>query len=513
MAIDRTDIANKLAALRDPYRETYQTLTDAIEAVLTPAPSPAPEPEPNPEPTPEPTPVPVPNPNPNPNPGPAPIPTLGILSQSADLLGAKSVLVTFDPTTIPTAAQDIRICLVDGHAHTAEAGAEMVHDEDCKYAGEVLGTDPVGYPRYVQWNRFPEGDHAHVIAEAVDLLGPYVSPLGDTHGPLNGHGPATNVPKVLARSEPFVLRPSVYVPPAGAYFENWKNLPSFVKDPTAKPPAMTLSEGNPKPFPWNDSYEMFRAGDRLALEFMNHDLKRRKVFAHDSHLMTVVSTGAFDQTNAFALLHLPRVFDFANGLEITFQVDSRFMSRRGVDVILFEDGDRIHFPAGPLYGQAMTESGTHITMRLTTGDGGRLIQAWDRRRLVYTTFQTIFNKGLIRSGQWDNFPPLGANGTARDIDVTHTHKWTLLPGKHRPEEYDGGGRLIDEPDVAAKYGGFFPVDAPWPLQGKKVRVCLSGWAYHLAHSDTRDPAYGQYWFAQSPTLEERHWKTVQIREF
>jgi hypothetical protein len=243
-----------------------------------------------------------------------------------------------------------------------------------KYAGRTQGSNNSDPPvTHVEWNALCDGQPHTLVVQAVDQLGPVphaslynqmsqplVNPmpagamLGTNKGAtsdgkvsINGQGPYTNTPQVIAQSQPFIVQanrnykaiPSKPTSTQG-FFDTFENSEGSTIVQTARNDG-----GQTKTFNMN-------AGTPLAstIFYQLADTLDSMPFIGDCHFMDMLFDGGTPGTgNPLHQGHGVMGFkpnataDFSNGrlLHATLEVDGLFNTRRWMDIVIVPANDPI----------------------------------------------------------------------------------------------------------------------------------------------------------------------------
>jgi hypothetical protein len=387
----------------------------------------------------------------------------------------------------------------DYRAYTVDATGAAIHPQRLKYAGgsysiEVNGLNPTGVN--------------YVVIEAVDMLGPFQDCLCDPSTMasmdmiINGQGPATNMPNVIATSAPVQITcmPRT-VPGTQVFFENFRNLGPIVQTPDAlvnqECVTMNISSGNRLYNELETAMWSFRLFD--------HDQANTEVFDMSSHIMDILYPYHDILRAKFAMFpkHYPTLSG-GNTLYLSFECDPHLDLNRTIGMVMM--------PASALlnYDQVTDNPTTHgpsIDCQfngpqcvVSTGDGVK---------------QTVVSDGKVDRWQqmWASGPMGGGlNGPGPgDLDKRHRFVFSVSPTHMTVHEH---GVLLE--------GITFPVAQNW-LIGQPLKIVFYHYAYHLAadHIYLSGPvAVGKpggfmfplqnYWLNERPASDERHWDNIEI---
>jgi hypothetical protein len=469
-----------------------KTLQATLEKLTAPPPKPAPSPSPTAKPSPNPTHSSIPTTSPAPVTVPVavsvPTPTLTVTPTPGISGSFKITKITPNQTscivefTAVAGAKDYRVY---EPAHNGAHGGKPM----AKYSGgglriEINGLDPT---------KALQGDY---IVEAVDALGPYQIITGDTpHSEMtsiNGQGPSTNVPKVLAVSAPFkpVVARQPWPTQSGGRslfrdtFEDTRpEATTFTRVATPTLPAAL--EPHSEFYGKNINHAMHTRYQSLnwRIDFLGHEPGSESIFIHQQHLMELFLDGGARNNNASSVLYplvdgKPLEFDLADGkiVHLTYEVDPYMGGRRWVELQLFPAGEALLNPGKFQELRFPTESGRLI--RWSTG------KEWHQLDIFQGAATPLLNKAIQQipvghgdpNSLRDNHPELAIsrlrpemNGTTASIDIRN--RFDLYISRDRYAIYENGVLAIARPWTV-----------PLPFTQDERRVRASG----VPH-DQRDP--------------------------
>jgi len=389
-----------------------------------------------------------------------------------------------------------------------------------KYAG-LLQSAPVNE---IEWNTLGDGKPHHLVVQALDQLGPV--PLGNLYDgnnqptmppmagmagmlgsdagktgdglvSINGQGPSSNTPHVIAQSQPFVVRANPALRPIPSrpdatqtFFDTFDSAQSDPIAPTGTVDRVggskqyTLGAGTTHPW---------------TIQYQGTDTDHSQPFVMDNHFMDVFFDGSTTAPKhvAHGIMDLSPdpTADLSGGkvLHATMEVDAHESGRRWIDFNLAPAND----PLTNFY----TENAP--------------INKSDRAFFV----------GIV-PGQ------IGADLFAGPSGATDGHPTdvTLMgtPGSQHPLTYGprtprGNGRGLDDRSrfdlfVSTTHFAVFEdgtlvgqSDIPGGLGFDQAKVYFSHYVYHTAndHGDllTYSP-YETYWINNFPWSDERHWDNM-----
>jgi hypothetical protein len=367
----------------------------------------------------------------------------------------------------------------------------------------------------VEWNGIDPAKGATLVVEAVDKLGPYqkmdgemgpgaMDGMGTVRTNTNGLGDPSNVPNVLAASDPFpVACRAVTLTGSQVFFDNFRGSTPFA--PVAVPPSLSDS-----------SYGKVAAvaNDKWLLYNVFGDLNMSRVFVMGNHFMdtlydggTVGSNDPLHQSNASIVMQPKATADFSNGrvLHVTFEVDAHMDGRRWCDVIVagaddallnpgkFAENNLLCTKSGNVF-RWEVRSNVHMAQRFLGMDGaGNLarVDLFDQQSGVGPD-----NFGPPARTTWDGIPVW--NGTGQDLD--RRHKFDLYLSRTRFAVYENGTLIKDKA---------FPAGSELPFG--KANVYFVHQAYHTDLDRQELIQYGPsdtYWINHRPYADERHWDNM-----
>ncbi|MES2460585.1 MAG: hypothetical protein V4671_08365 [Armatimonadota bacterium] len=481
----------------------------------TPTPSPTPTPVPTPKPTPTPTPTPIPVVTPTPiTPTPVPTPTPSVpagITITRIVANQTSCVVEF---TAVEGAKDYRV-YEPGHKH----GQSFMY----KYSGgglriEVNGLDPASpvQPDY--------------IVEAVDVLGPYQAITGSTpHSEMyhvNGQGPSTNIPKVLASSAPFkpVTAKQPWPTQTGgvSLFRDTledTSLAATVFKSVPVPPLTPTQAGMNLEF-WGKWQSRF-ASKNWLVDFLGHERGSESIFIHQRHMMEMLLDGEKRNNNASSVLQplvdgKEVVFDLADGkiVHITWEVDAHNQERRWTELQLKPAGETFLNP-GKFVGigttRRPTESGNLIRWQPTrefhtlsvfygTPDATNpnTPNTWDAWGEMDTTYGPGNERlSMIARTGWIGEPIIKGNWTMEGLDLRHKFDMYLSLTEYA---------LYEEGVLIKK--------ARWknPLPFTKMSPAFIHQIYHteVETLNSASDGYAPNYYVNVNQTDERHWNNFGI---
>ncbi len=451
------------------------------------------------------------------------------------LVNNSTAKVSFKPVA---GAKDYRIFDVAAPKVVKYAG--MAHLEGGPFRMNADGTPVVPFQRggngpdtldipfpQIEWNLLEGGQPHTLIVQAVNQLGPIppgnlynddngpvtqqgsVSTIGMNEGPtpdghisINGQGPPTNNPKVIAQSLPFIVQanPKLRVIPslAGttqAFFDTFDNSEAGAFKRTASDPGSSRA-----------TYS-FNAGTESAwtIQYMNADVRDSYPFISAGHFMDVLFDGGTPGTNiplhqeyaAMAMTPAPTV-DLSSGkvLHVTMEVDLHGDSRRWTGIELTPANDPLVSPRG-----AINRSGKAFffnyfpdgcTVDLYTGPGAGPDSDPNGTRLWGALGQAEHVCNLFDVYWGGNGVSLDNRGKV-DLFFTQNHAALFV-----------NGRLMIESDI------------PGGLPFTQARVYFTHYVYHTANDVDELQQYSPwetFWINYFHWSDERHWDNMGFEVF
>ena len=397
-----------------------------------------------------------------------------------------------------------------------------------KYAGPITQQQTsIGLmartPIAIQWNGIDPAKGANLVVQAMDKLGPFQKMDGDAGDgtmnmgsmgmseAINGQGDPSNVPNVIAQSDPY---PVTCVPFAlsgdQAFQDNFRNPSPLVKQPNPAPLG-------PQFYGSANDYAAF-ANNKWEIREYGADLTNSKIFMMGNHFMdTLYDGGGLGSSspahnNNASLVMVPKATADISGnvndgkvLHITFEVDAHMDDRRWCEVMVGEAGDTLIDPAKfDAFGQKPTVSGKLLRWQIESGNNNLQMFLGDGNTAGIDLIQPAdFADGLtVARIFWDHVGPL-ANGTVQDLDKRHRFDLYLSKTHYRIEETtpDGLYNMVREKD--------FPAGVTLPFD--KCQVYFVHQVYHTANDVqeliTYQP-FNSYWPNFRPYSDERHWDNM-----
>lgn len=399
-----------------------------------------------------------------------------------------------------------------------------------KYAGQITQQQTsAGFmartPIAIQWNGINPASGASLVVQAVDKLGPFQKMDGDAGDgtmnngammgglgmsggmaeAINGQGDPSNVPNVIAQSDPLPVTCMPFsLSGSQVFMDNFRGSTPLVKQPNPAPLPGSLFYGSP-----ND-YAAY-ANDKWEIREYGADLTNTKIFMMGNHFMDTLYDGGGlgssnppHNNNASVVMVPKATADISGGkvLHVTFEVDAHMDGRRWCELMVGEAGDTLIDAAKfDVFGEKPTVSGkllrwqieeSNNNLQVFQGDGNTsgvdLIQPTD-----WTDGQTVART------YWDHIGPL-ANGTLQDLDKRHRFDLYLSKTHYRIEETtpDGLYNIVREKD--------FPAGVTLPFD--HCQVYFLHQLYHTSNEVEESIMYqpfNSYWPNFRPYSDERHW--------
>lgn len=379
-----------------------------------------------------------------------------------------------------------------------------VYDESDPHFKKAAGGNTM-----LEWNGIPRGK---LIVEALDKLAPFQyanlfgvrAPTG--HGGIaNGHGPATNVPVVMARSRPFDAE---IIPLVWDGEQAW--LDTFAND------SRTVASTGDRIF----NLRQKSSDNQWDVLFGEADFGCSNfVLNHHDHMMDYLADGAsslngsgegqspqngpLHNNNAWVAMRNRRVVDISGGKVAHFrtEVDAFFNARRWCDIWIIPAEDEVVDPGN-------FDQMDKLKLPNTSGKG--LI--WALRHDKHELFATRNNGGnkqiqwLLNTNYGDHDGPgatdldtanrFNLNGSSKDIDLRHT--FDIFVSNDRVvgyESYADGSRVK-----------VFDKTIPGGLGFSKFALVLVHKVYHTANdiNEVRQNGITGRW-VEEPYGETRHW--------
>ena len=216
----------------------------------------------------------------------------------------------------------------------------------------------------IEMNGLVSNQSYNLIVEALDKFGPYQKidgvigpgasgPNGEIHAAVNGHGDPSNVPNVIARSNPYkVITIERKLTGEQVFFDNFRDFQPIVQLPQ-NPEIVKNRIGGPGSQWWERSYLFLKWFENDKWNFFLDDLdtNHSTVFLMGSHFMDTIYDGASlpvpgwaHLSNGVMLMSPKKTANIAGDkvLHVTFEVDPHFSGRRWCDVLLLPAGETVY---------------------------------------------------------------------------------------------------------------------------------------------------------------------------
>jgi hypothetical protein len=386
-----------------------------------------------------------------------------------------------------------------------------------KYSGgglriEINGLDPAlaSQPQY--------------ILEAVDCLGPFqytdaTTPHTDMHS-VNGQGPSTNAPHVLATSAPFVpltaKQPWPTQPGAVSLFRDTfedTSMEATMFAPAALP-ALTPAQSAMNLEFWN-TWQTRLESKNWRVDFLGQERGTESVFIHQRHLMDILLDGEKRNNNASSVFQplvggQEVVFDLSDGkiVHLTYEVDAHFQPRRWCEVQFKPAGETFLNPGKFVdisVDRRPTESGNLIRWQAQNtfhhldvfrGDSTN-INKWFEEGQIDTSWGPTSERfdstvNITRSEYY--WPQPNLNGTMADLDLRHKFDMYLSAAEY----------ALYENGILVKRHAW---KSPLPF----TRMSPA-FVHQVYHTDNEMPWMegGEYYYQYIENADERHWNNFGI---
>jgi hypothetical protein len=216
----------------------------------------------------------------------------------------------------------------------------------------------------IEMNGLVSNQTYNLIVEALDKFGPYQKidgmigpgasgPDGEIHAAVNGHGDPSNVPNVIAKSNPYkVITVEKKLIGEQSFFDNFRNFQPIVQLPQ-KPEIVKNRIGGPGSQWWDrsDLFLKWFENDKWSFFLDDLDTNHSTVFLMGSHFMDTIYDGASlpvpgwaHLSNGVMLMSPKKTANIAENkvLHVTFEVDPHFSGRRWCDVLLLPAGETVY---------------------------------------------------------------------------------------------------------------------------------------------------------------------------
>ena len=215
----------------------------------------------------------------------------------------------------------------------------------------------------IEMNGLVSNQSYNLIVEALDKFGPYQKidgvigpgasgPNGEIHAAVNGHGDPSNVPNVVARSNPYkVITVERKLTGEQVFFDNFRDFQPIVQLPT-KQDIFDFRFGANNQYK-NQAHLFLKWFENDKWNFFLDDLdtNHSTVFLMGSHFMDTIYDGASlpvpgwaHLSNGVMLMSPKKTANIAGDkvLHVTFEVDPHFSGRRWCDVLLLPAGETVY---------------------------------------------------------------------------------------------------------------------------------------------------------------------------
>ena len=379
-----------------------------------------------------------------------------------------------------------------------------------KYSGGSLS---------IEMNGLDPSNVNTLVVEAVDKLGPFQK-MDAVVGPgvmqmdgaldeaINGQGDPSNIPNVLATSDPISVtcQPTTL---AGdqVFFDNFRDDQPFV-------PVPNPAGSHPVT---DDTYdEKTFQNNNWQAQLFGADMAMSQLFFMNNHFMDTLydgptaATHSFSHNNNATMVMTPRQsFDFSGGrvLHVTMEVDATTNGRRWLGIYLTPAGDVFYNPGKFLEGNTVpTRSGKIFRWKINDMDN---CDFFDGSSTTLANEQTIVVDGMnntltvgakiLHTTQRSNDHSNGAvpynffNDQQDDLD--HRHKFDLYLSATHIQMYEQGVLVADR-------------DLPKPLPFTDADVHFIHQVYHTGNDRPGNVEIGpdkEYYYNYRPWADERHW--------
>lgn len=391
-----------------------------------------------------------------------------------------------------------------------------------KYAGQVPGTGTGAANNNVQWNGLNDGSSHIFVVQAVDAPGPSILgnqytinsvskvlpvPAGDMIGAnsgivpdgtvaINGQGPDTNRPNILAQSAPFTVAADLtkYTIPSGtdATQTFYDSFPQSENSTFAQTVATDPVAGT-------KTYTFGTSPNNWVIKYSGADTTNSMPFIADGHFMDMLFDGGTPgtsgplHTNYSTMSMLPQTtFDISGGkiLHATMQVDDHSDTRRWMSFFITPAGDPItnfqyENPATQINNSDMAILFTPST------DGCSIVQFKGKNSNGTLNEDEVYGA----AGQGDNYcqflegPDQGLDNRVRLDVFVSTTKYAFYR------------------DGLLWAAGTFPT----PLTFTNAQISFDHYVYHtvneLAELKASNPNQ-KFWINIMPYSDERHWSDM-----
>jgi len=386
----------------------------------------------------------------------------------------------------------------------------------------------------IEWNNLEDGKRHTLVIQALDRLGPAPSgnlyddklaPRGGQqamrHAPgivmqsgngmlgsdegdtpngltsINGQGPATNAPQIIAQSQPFVAQADATVRPLPSRPDAVQSLlETFGNDEAA-----SLKQVGPvDPSNGVMTYTLNAgAPNAWGIQYLGADTRDSMPMIEHGHFMDTLFDGGTPGTNnplhnnhAVMALSPDQTADLSGGklLHLTMEVDAHESPRRWVAFNLA--------PANDPFTNWYT-----VNSPINTSDHGLFVQLFPGVATadVYNGPTSSTNPAPADNHFWGaagqspywtyRYAHFGGNGIALD----NRSRFDLFLTTTRLALFEDG-QLVAQSTIP----GGLPFD--------KAKVYFTHYLYHTANDINELPAYETYWHNSFPYSDERHWDNM-----
>jgi len=380
----------------------------------------------------------------------------------------------------------------------------------------------------IEWNGLDNGPHTLVV-QALDALGPVPagnlydvnnSPLSASTMPgmvmpdgamlgsnlgktpdgmdsINGQGPSTNTPHVVAQSQPFVAQANPTVRP----LPSRPDATQSVLDTFGNTEAASLKQvGSVDPNAGVMTYTLNAgAPNAWGIQYLGADTRDSMPMIEHGHFMDTLFDGGTPGTNnplhnnhAVMAMSPDQTADLSGGklLHLTMEVDAHESPRRWVAFNLA--------PANDPFTNWYT-----VNSPINTSDHGLFVQLFPGVATadVYNGPTSSTNPAPADNHFWGaagqspywtyRYAHFGGNGIALD----NRSRFDLFLTTTRLALFEDG-QLVAQSTIP----GGLPFD--------KAKVYFTHYLYHTANDINELPAYETYWHNSFPYSDERHWDNM-----
>ena len=384
----------------------------------------------------------------------------------------------------------------------------------------------------IEMNGISVGDQ--LVVQAVDKPGPFQVLDGPTNNDtpwpganmgssVNGQGDPTNIPNVLAQSDPVTVTFSpIVLKGSQVFFDTFRNEEPLQTVPfTSIPLSIMQSEyGCPADATYatcgnNLVYDNITRvkNDKWTITDYLGDLNIDTNFFMSNHLMDTVSDGGYHNNNASNVIQPNATADISGGkiLHVTEEVDAHMMGRRWTDIQVGPADE-------PLLQPAPTKSGT----KYPTASGSLFTWQSTQVTTIELTHPDPANPGKAVQTDLINNPPNDgqapgnnirrvddaggptlANGSSQNLDNRSKFDLYLSKTHYEAIETTWDGRIIMDHQEDFPAGLTLPFD--------KAQVYFVHHIYHTGN-ETDETIQGnpeeQYIYNYRIKVDERHWDNM-----